>query len=536
MRTTSSCIFLLVLVLIASACSAPAPAAQTIQVSISVDGGSFQIELPQDSTVDLALEQANITLSALDRCEPERYALLSDGSEIKVVRVTEKFEIQQELIPFESQTLQNESLPKDQEILIQAGKNGLREITYRQVIEDGVLVDSQPIPVKSVVLEEPLPQIRMVGVQSPFAPIQIVGQMFYIRDGNLWLIEGNTTNRRPVLTSGDMDGRIFSISKDGQWLLFSRHANQEEKINSLWAVNLWEALAGDAEEADLIDLEVDNVIHFADFRPGGETRIVFSTVEPRTSAPGWQANNDLQALVFSGSGWTTQWSTLVDPNSGGIYGWWGTDFAWSQDGAQLAFSRPDGIGLVDFEEGVLNPIWSLPPLQTRGDWAWMPGMAWQPKGEYLYTVDHPTPSSAASPEELQWFDLISVNLESQEKQVLVSQSGMFAYPMVSPAGMNGLSQIAYLQAIFPNQSETSRYQLAVVNEDGSNQKILFPSDTAAGFEPTRHWGAWSPEALPESQTYSLAVIYQGNLWLVDPSSAQAYQITGDNLTVRVLWK
>ena len=210
MRTTSSCIFLLVLALIAGSCSAPAPAAQTIQVTISVDGGVLQIELTQESTVDLALEQANITLSALDRCEPDRYALLSDGSEIKVVRVTEKFEIQQELIPFESQTLQNESLPKDQEILIQAGKNGLREITYRQVIEDGVMVDSQPIPVKSVVLEEPLPQIRMVGVQSPFAPIQIVGQMFYIRDGNLWLIEGNTTNRRPVLTSGDLDGRIFS--------------------------------------------------------------------------------------------------------------------------------------------------------------------------------------------------------------------------------------------------------------------------------------------------------------------------------------
>ena len=58
--------------------------------------------------------------------------------------------------------------------------------------------------------------------------------------------------------------------------------------------------------------------------------------------------------------------------------------------AQLAFSRPDGVGLVDFEEGVLNPIWNLPPLQTRGDWAWMPGMAWQPQGEYLFTVDHPT--------------------------------------------------------------------------------------------------------------------------------------------------
>ena len=132
----------------------------------------------------------------------------------------------------------------------------------------------------------------------------------------------------------------FPISKDGQWLLFSRHANQEEKINNLWAVNLWEALAGEAEDVEFIDLKIDNVIHFADFRPGGETRIVFSTVEPRTSAPGWQANNDLQALVFSGSGWTTQWSTLVDPNSGGIYGWWGTDFSWSQDGSPTGFQPP----------------------------------------------------------------------------------------------------------------------------------------------------------------------------------------------------
>ncbi len=536
MRTTSVRVFLLILALIVSSCNAPAVTPEMIHVEVKADGQSQQIELSPGSTVEQALVKANIRLGALDRSEPDQFTLLDEGLAVQVVRVSESFEIEQEVIPYESQTLLNESLPADQEILIQAGKNGLREITYRQVREDGVLVSSLPIPVKSVVIEDPLPEIRMVGMQSPFAPVAIQGQIFYLRDGNLWLIEGNTSNRRAVLTSGDLDGRIFSLSADGQWLLFTRQSADESKINSLWVANLWEALAGNPGEAKIIDLKVDNVIHFADWRPGGDTRIIFSTVEQRPSAPGWQANNDLQAMVFSNSGWTTEWTTLLEANSGGVYGWWGTDFSWNPAGTQLAFSRPDGIGWVDFEEELLTSTLEITPLQTRGDWAWAPGLAWSAVGERLFSVDHPAQNTAVTPEESQWFDLVSVKLDGSDKQTLVSQSGMFAYPLVSPTDAQGVAQVAYLQAIFPNQSETSRCRVAIVGENGQGQTILFPTGDSAGLEPTKHWGAWSPEPLPGKESFALAVIYQGNLWLIDTKSGESFQITGDHLTYRVIWK
>ncbi len=115
-----------------------------------------------------------------------------------LVRVREAFEVEQVVLPFESQTLRNESLPVEKEVLIQRGKNGLQEITYRRVFEDGVEVSNQPMPVNSVILEEPLPEIRMIGVQTPFSPVEIPGRLYYLRDGNLWMIEGNTGNRRAV--------------------------------------------------------------------------------------------------------------------------------------------------------------------------------------------------------------------------------------------------------------------------------------------------------------------------------------------------
>jgi hypothetical protein len=93
-----------------------------------------------------------------------------------------------------------------------------------------------------------------------------------------------------------------------------------------------------------------------------------------------------------------------------------------------------------------------------------------------------------------------------------------------------------LQALFPDQSETSRYRIAVMDRDGSNRRLIFPSEENVGMEPQQNWGAWSPATLPESQDYALAVIYQGNLWIVNTSSGDAIQITADGLTTRVLWR
>ncbi len=540
MRFSRSLCTLFCLIQLAAGCSQPQAASAEISVQISADGQTQEYNLAPGGTVEQALQQAGVELETRDRTVPAPLTILNDGDEIQVIRVTESFEVQQEIIPFESQVLKNEALPQDQEYLVQGGKNGLKEITYRRVFENGIEITGQPVTVKAVILEEPVPEIRMVGVQAPFAPLQIPGRIVYLRDGNVWMMENSTANRRALLTTGDLDGRIFTLSRDGAWLLFSRQSTIEGQINSLWVVNLQEIIESeDGQEANLIDLKVPNVVHFADFSPIYEDRVIFSTVEPRTAAPGWQANNDLVALTYSNTGWTTDWSILVEANSGGIYGWWGMDFKWSPDGSELAYNRPDGIGLVDFETSTYTNTIDITPWQARGDWAWVPGISWSPDSKTLFTVAHPAQGSSVSPEASQRFDLAAAPISSNFLLPMVSGAGMFAYPLASPLQelANGIQdyQVAYLQSLSPGQSETSRYRVGVMNRDGTNRRLVFPADENTGMAPDQFWGAWAPATLPESGDTALGILYQGNLWILDLTLSNAVQVTGDQLTTRLIW-
>ncbi len=499
-----------------------------------MDGQTIEENIPAGSTVQQALNAAKLDLGSLDRTDPAPFSVLSDEAEVKLIRVSEKFEVVQTVVPFEHQTLRNESLPegKENEVYLQNGKNGLQEITYRKVYEDGVEVSSSPI--KSVTIEQPVPEIVMIGIQSPLVPVTIPGRLIILRDGNAWLIEESTGNRRAIVTTGDLDGRVFSLSDDKNWLLFTRRSEVEDEINTLWVMDIRD------ETGKLIDLKVSNVVHFADWVPNSNSKVIFSTVEPRSTAPGWQANNDLNVFSVSPSGWTSKQTVILEPNSGGVYGWWGSSFAWSPDRETLAIARPDGISLVNFYNGEVQSVSDIVPLQTRGDWAWVPPIAWSPDGRTIFTIDHVPPPGSLSPEESPIFDLAAIPMGAGGIIHMISQAGMFAYPIVSPitpkASGELAYQVAYLQAIFPTQSETSRYRLGVMDRDGSNQQVIFPAEGTPGLDPQQNWGAWSPEPLPESGHSAIALIYQGNLWLVDTETSRGQQVTGDGLTTRVIWK
>ncbi|MFM8320376.1 MAG: G5 domain-containing protein [Chloroflexota bacterium] len=529
----------------AAGCGAAPQATQgLIQAGLAADGETITLQLPAGSTVQQALDQAGLSLNALDRTEPPVYTVLGQGAHIRLVRVSEAFEVEQVTLPFERQTLRNESLPVEKEVLIQRGQNGLQEITYRRVFEDGVEISREPVPVNSVILKEPQPEVRMIGVQTPFLPVDVPGTLYYLRDGNLWKIEGSTGSRRAVLTPGDLDGRVLSPSPDGNWVLVTRRGQVEGRINTLWAAYIGDPAAAHAtpapaEDRRLVDLGVSNVVHFADWAPGSNTKIYFSTVEPRPTAPGWQANNDLQMLTFSDTGWTTKWATIVEANSGGVYGWWGARFEWDPSGQTLGYARPDGLGVVDVKNGLMTTTLQITPLQTFRDWAWVPGATWGPDGMALYTTEHTASAAAGSPEESPNFDLSAVLLSGGPAIRLVSGVGMFAYPLASPlqdSGDGSLDyQVAYLQALFPERSETSRYRLALMDRDGSNRRLLFPPEESKGLEPQLHWGAWSPAVMPGTGNYAIAIVYEGDLWLVDSVTGQGAQVTGDGLTTRVFW-
>jgi len=522
-----------VLILLAG-CAEPLATQASITVNISADGKSFPVQVPVGSTVQQALEIAGLRLGLLDKTEPAMSISLSDGASVQVIRVEESFEIEEETIPFEQLRQPTELLPEGQLKLdpIQKGEPGVLQKTYRVLTEDGQVVSR--VLFKTEIIKPPVPQIVLVGVQPVVEHFEIPGRLVYLFNGEAWVLEGKTSNRKPAIRSGDLDGRVFSLSADGSWLLYTRHSKEEDQVNELWAADLT------SDPIREVDLNVSNIIHFADWIPGSTSRVIFSTVEPRTTAPGWQANNDLYALSFSTSGWVTNWreKPILEANSGGIYGWWGTTFAWSPDGAMLAYARPDQIGLVDLETGVLTATLDILPLQTGSDWAWVPGLSWGADSRTLFSLQHIAEEGAVSPEQSSRFDVIAIPLEGGRSVSLVQQTGMFGYPVASPVqpGLEGENayQIAYLQAIFPTQSETSNYRLMVMDRDGSNRRLLFPPEDQPGLNPQQV--VWSSAPLPDQEGYGIAFLYQDNLWIVDASNGLARQVTGDGLVSRIGWK
>jgi hypothetical protein len=534
MRLYHSTLILLLAGLILGACSATPVATQpTIGGKIFVDGQIYQVKLVPGSTVKEALESLDITLGPLDRVDPPSTTVLSAETEITVTRVWEDFEVEQEEIPFDQKRLPTELLPEGVEQFdpLQKGKTGLREITYRIVYEDGVEISRNQI--KSVVIEEPQTQIILFGTQQKYSPLNVPGKLIYLSQGNAIMFDGNTANRLPVVNTGDLDGRVFALSDDGEWFLFTRCGDSPEVINTLWAVQL-----GNPERE--IDLEVQNVVHFAAWVPGSNSQFAYSTVEPRQAAPGWQANNNLIVRSFSINGWVSPAKTILETNSGGVYGWWGTDFLYAPNADRLAYAGPDQIGYLDAEEGLQKILLELTPLQTRGDWAWVPGVNWSPDGQALYTVNHAPPPGSVSPEESPNFDLTAILVGNPEPITLVSQVGMFAYPLPSPLQVKPWGeyayQVAFLQAIFPTQSDTSRYRVMVMDRDGSNRREIFPNPEDPGIEPSRDWGAWSPGPLEITGNSMLAVVSQGDSYFVDPISAEHWQVTGDGLIDRLIWQ
>jgi hypothetical protein len=94
-------------------------------------------------------------------------------------------------------------------------------------------------------------------------------------------------------------------------------------------------------------------------------------------------------------------------------------------------------------------------------------------------------------------------------------------------------RVGFLQAIFPDQSDSSRYTLVVMDRDGANRQVIFPSEGSPGLDPQQI--IWAPQA-PNDSGGLVAVIYQGNLWLVDAITGESHQITGDGLASRLDWK
>ena len=497
----------------------------TRSISIFCDNIRYDSSISFDATVAEAIRTVGITINDADIVTPAMSMTVPADGIIRITRVTTEDIVTEQPISFQSQTVQNESLPDGETRLIQQGQNGTRQIVTRYTYEDGVLTSKAVV--SAVTVKESVPEILMRGAKAEYAPIKINGKLIYISEGSAWMMEGSTENRTPLVSTGDLDGRVLDLSSDGQWLLFSRTGRSTE-VNGLWMIKLndW--------NAEPISLRVSNVLHFASWLPGNTRRFVYSSVEPSEQTPGWKALNDLRMQFVSDTGMLMTQEEILEPDDSGIYAWWGTEFALSDDARQLLFATPQSLGLIDRLTGEKEELIHFTPYEkTRSDWAWIPGFCWNSENTGFYFTFH-----GKTDGEVQTFDptdyhIAFYDLNTGEFHTVIGNSGLFSYPTISPRFSNGNSYLTWLQTELPQQVESERYRIMISDLDGENIRTVYPSKSSSGYITPQHL-IWSPGEVQSSAW--IAFLQDGNIWLVNPFAGIYNQITSDGTISRFIWE
>lgn len=569
------------------------------RVVVLVDGERRVIET-QATTVGDVLTQQNIVLGEQDRVEPPDYTPIERTATIQIVRVTLKTETKREPLQFERIYTREENLPESQVRVSRFGANGQAEIDYQVTFEDGVEVSRREMGRR--VLTAPVDELLMIGTQGTVAPVEITGTLAYIGNGNAWIVRGSTAERRPLTTEGDLDGRVFDLTPDGKYLLYSRAS--AEGLNTLWIVD---TVPFNAESRRV---PIDNAL-YAQWAPDGSAQIGYTTAERTEGAPGWKAYNDLVVATLSGITETlqvtdtdiqTQTVTIiptplpndtppplfidpnipVDPNAPPLpppptytprppgrpftqtiyitntlvttisqtaktpitvanntliprsapapYSWWGWNLVWSPDAKTFAYALANQVGLVSPDVPERRPLNHFAYYNTRGDWVWVPQLAWSPDGNFVAATIHAPPNGAERSEDAIGFDLWLLAREGEFSMPLARNTGMWAFPAWSPQDARGESKLAFGEAQNQVNSERSLYSLYIMDRDGSNRERIYPEieNALQGVKVVQF--AWSPDVK------QLIALRENDLWLYDLASKKWTPLTANGDSKMARWR
>jgi resuscitation-promoting factor RpfB len=486
--------------------SAPSLTNASRQVTLVVDGQTEHIET-EATTVRELLAQQEITLGDLDRVTPAETHTLLPATTVTVVRVTQQTDVITQTVPFGRQTIRDAELREGASQLLQSGQVGIIERAYRITYEDGQ--EAERALIRERLVQAPRDEVRLIGTRSVYHNVPITGTLAFMRNQDAWLIRDSSFQTRRITSLGDLDGRVFTLSPDGRRLLFTRSTTDTTTLNNLWLIRTTEAAPNP------VPLSVANVL-WADWAPSGDldsnATIAWTTAEVQEQAPGWRGHNDLWRATVTDRSTLVSRRQVLEPESGGGYGWWGTRYVWSPTGETLAYSRPESIGTVQFATGERAELARFPALRTFSSWSWNPDITWSPDGDLLATVIHvadppmsapgrnadvmSTPDSAPvgvdNPEESPIFNLVQIAPLEGYSATLASEVGMWTTPRYAPDGQS----LLFGRAVVPYLSATSRYNLYLTDRDGSGQRQIFPpSDEGASHEgglELPEW-TWSPD-------------------------------------------
>jgi len=216
---------------------------------------------------------------------------------------------------------------------------------------------------------------------------------------------------------------------------------------------------------------------------------------------------------------------VLPPSWGGVYGWWGTNFAWSPEGNLFAYADADEVGVIDASTGDHSLLLSFTPYYTYAEWVWVPTLSWSPDGLFLVTTAYDISGET--------FDLWVLEVDGKMKTRLVPEVGIWSSPRWSFG-----DSILFGQAESPNHSQESIYHLYTVDRDGTNKERVFPLEGEEGLvvEELVPWvlapfpsGYFTYGASPQDEPWDgeVVVVREGDLCLLDLEDGSWNQLTID---------
>ena len=133
------------------------------EIHVSADGQEQVLKMAA-GTVQDALQEANLSLQNDDEVQPALDTPISDQLNVKVSRVTYQERTEEEKISFKKETKNDSKKLVGTSEIIQNGKNGKKQVVYRDKYVDGVLTSSSSISEK--VIEPAVSQITVKGTMK----------------------------------------------------------------------------------------------------------------------------------------------------------------------------------------------------------------------------------------------------------------------------------------------------------------------------------------------------------------------------------
>jgi resuscitation-promoting factor RpfB len=516
--------FLLLLVLAGCAVNGPETAVTTpLQVELLADGQSYTL-ITETANVRELLAEAGVEVGESDEVTPPLYTPLTGGETITVIRITESIETVTQAIPFARKTVRNETMAaEDPPLIVQAGRDGLQETTIRIVYRDGL--EAERWPTQTVVIEEPQDEIVMVGIGAAGGNVRFTGLLAYISDGTAVLLRGESAFPEQLDVGGQLDGRVFSLSPTGDYLLYSRVTDDPATFNN----SLY--LIATQRDAEARDLGIRDVL-WADWNPAGDGEvgeIAYTTAVSTTTPPGWEANNDLWRVAIPPDAEDELELEQIVEVYAALYPWWGGNYAWSPTGGQIAYSYANEVGVINLAPEGDQPqrvqLHTFTEYAPPGPWVWIPTLTWSPDGRFLAFTAHESHA-----QEDATFANWTIDVATGVAARFVDNAGMWAHShwATNPAAAPPL---AFLRTTDPLDSQRSSYTLWLMDQDGSNARQIYPAANENSYFPRQQtFMAWGPTG------DEMAFIFNNDLYLYTLADGAARRLTeGDAVNTHPTW-